>query len=133
MGRKGNPKTMSIFYELHDNSMSFTPFLPKTSPHTTHTVVLGMYLISSKGFDNNVILLPQKCDTLARTTIGRTWMAEVDSQDHTHYTQLLWTPTIKIHIIDSHSLELSKIKSIAFGRSSPSVRVKPSVTPTEAS
>ena len=75
----------------------------------------------------------KKCDTFARTTIGRTWLAEVVSQDHTHYTQLLCTSTIKIHIIDSQMFELSKIKSIAFGRDSPSVRVKPCVTCAEAS
>ena len=79
-------KSMPIFKELHDNSMSFLPFLSKTSPHTIHTVYFGMYLTSLKGINNNVIFLLQKCDTFARTTIGRTWLAEVVSQDHTHYT-----------------------------------------------
>ena len=72
-----------------------------------------------------MIFLFQKCDTFGRTAKGRTWLA---SQDHPHYTQLIWTSTIKINIIDSQFFELSKIKSIAFDRNSPSGRVKPSVT-----
>ena len=116
-------KTMAIFLELHDNSISFTPFLPRPSPHTLHTsYVQECNSLLPTGSDNNMIFVFQKCDTFGRTTKGRTWLA---SQDHPLYTQLIWTSTIKTH----HRLtivELSKLKSIAFGRNSPSVRVKPS-------
>ena len=75
-----------------------------------------------------MIFLFQKCDTFDRTAKGRDWLA---SQDHPDYTQLIWTSTIKIHIIDSQ--KLLKYKAIAFGRDSHSVSVKPSVTQAEAS
>ena len=38
--QEGTPKMkcMLIFWEMRDNSMSFTPILPKTSQHTIHKV-----------------------------------------------------------------------------------------------
>ena len=95
-------KSIPIFLELHDNSMSFTPFHPKPSPHTLHTsYVQECNSLLPTGSDNNMIFVFQTCDTFGRTTKGRTWLA---SQDHPDYTQLIWTSTIKIRIIDSQLL-----------------------------
>ena len=75
----------------------------------------------------------KKCDTFARTSIGRTWLAEVVSQG-THIAYDCSGPPQSKYTSYAHKIfELSKIKSIAFGRNSPSVRVKPSVTNGEAS
>ena len=97
--RNTNSREQADLWKLRDNSMSFTPFLPKPSPNTLHTLYFQEYnSLLPKGCDNNMIFLFQKCDTFDRTTKGRPWQA---SQDHPDYTRLIWASTIKIHIIDS--------------------------------
>ena len=67
--------------------------------------------MASKRISNNMIFLFQKCDTFDRTTIGRTWLVGVTSQDHPDYTQLIWSSSIKLHFIDSQLLNDLKIKT----------------------
>ena len=99
---------ISIFQKLCHNSMTFTPFLPKSSPHTFHRVCSQeSSLLLPKGVSNNMIFLFQKCDTFGKTTKGRTWL---DSQDHPDFTQLIWSFSFKIHIIDSQKLNYLKNK-----------------------
>ena len=50
--------------------------------HNLHNIVSGMHRTSSKRISPNMILLFQMCDTFDRTTIGRTWLVGVTSQDH---------------------------------------------------
>ena len=70
----------------------------------------------TEGISNNMIFLFQKCDTFEKTTIGRTWLAGVTSQDHPDYTQLIRSSSIKMLFIDSPMLNYLKNKPIAFGR-----------------
>ena len=48
--------------------------------------------------------------------------------NHPDNTQLVWSSSIKIHIIDSQKLNHLKYEANAFGRNSHSVSIKPSVT-----
>ena len=115
MRRKRNPKTracpsLGIAWQLNE----FCPFPSQTiTTYNSHSMVSECTLLLPNESITTWYSFHKKCDTFSRTTTGRTWLAEVVSQDHTHYTQLLWTSTIKIHIIDSQPFELSKIKSIA--------------------
>ena len=56
-----------------------------------------------------MIFLFQKCDTFDGTAKGRIWLT---SQDHPDYTQLIWTSAIKIHIIDSQTLNYLIYKAL---------------------
>ena len=40
--------------------------------YNSQSIVLGIYFTSSKGTNNNMIFLFQKCDTFGRTEEGRT-------------------------------------------------------------
>ena len=54
-------KRMLTFWEMRDNSMSFTPIIPKPSHHTIHKVYwLGTQLTLPKSMGNNTIFLFQK-------------------------------------------------------------------------
>ena len=65
--------TFPSFLELCYNSMSFTPFIPKISPHTIHTIYVQQYAsLLPKEISNNIIFLFQECDIFDRTTIVNT-------------------------------------------------------------
>ena len=99
--RKTKTKHIPIFSELCHNSMSFTPFIPKISPHTIHTIYAQECAsLLPREISNNIIFLFHECDTFDRTTIGSTWLAGVTSHDHPNYTQLIWSSSIKMHFID---------------------------------
>ena len=53
-------KSMLIFWEMRDSSMSFTPIIPKPSEHIIHKVRLGTQLTLPKSMGNNTIFLFQK-------------------------------------------------------------------------
>ena len=57
-----------------------------------------------------MIFLFQKCDTFDRTAKERTWLA---SQDCPDYTQLIWSSSIKLQIIDSDKLNYLENKATA--------------------
>ena len=99
--------------------MSFTPFLPKPSPHTICSIYCQEYTsLLPKELVTTQYSFSKKCDTFDRPTKARTWLTGVTSQDHPDYTQLIWSSSIKIHIIDSQKLNYLKHKAIAFGRTS---------------
>ena len=54
-------KSMLIFWEMRDSSMSFTPIIPKPSHHTIHkSEVVETQLTLPKSMGNNTIFLFQK-------------------------------------------------------------------------
>ena len=116
MAKEHRNKTHSHLLGIVSQLNNFHTILPKSSPHTIH----GVYDQEStsclpKGITNNMIFLFEMCHTFDRTTKGRTWLA---SQCHADYTQLIWSSSIKIYVIDSQKLNYVKNKAIAFGRKS---------------
>ena len=67
--RDTNSREQAELLELCDNSMSFTPFFPKPSPHALHTIWFPeCNSLFPKSISNNRIVLFQNCDTVDRTT-----------------------------------------------------------------
>ena len=54
-------KCMLTFWEMRDNSMSFTPIPPQTfTPYNSQSVCVGTQLTLPKSMGNNTIFLFQK-------------------------------------------------------------------------
>ena len=51
--------------------------------YDSQIIVLGIHFTSSKGTDNNMIFLFQKCDKFGRTKEGRAWPTSQDNPDCT--------------------------------------------------